>query len=95
MLQNPLAQVLGIVPPRPKFELFQSVRSHYVYEDISQLDDIGIIIGYFYSPGLNAYGYEAGWLYVVCWHSMPSSPHLHLPYIEESHQDELRPLDLT
>lgn len=95
MLQNPLAQILGIVPPRPKFELFQPVRSHYDYEDCRVLSDTGIVIGLFYSLGMNEYGYQTGWLYIVYWQTMPSSPHLPLPYVEHSFECDLVAIEQT
>jgi hypothetical protein len=88
-----IAQILGIVPPRPNFELFQPVRSHYIEDDYRNLDDTGIVIGIFYSPGLKAYGFDAGWFCVVYWLSMPSSPHLPAPYVNEVRQEDLRAIE--
>lgn len=93
MLQNPIAQVLGIVPTRPKFELFQPVRSHYITDDYQALADTGIVIGTFYSLGLNEHGYESGWYCVICWISLPDNPGLPVPHIEELAEKHLRAID--
>ncbi|NEQ23553.1 MAG: hypothetical protein F6K28_31275 [Microcoleus sp. SIO2G3] len=93
MLQNSIAQVLGIVPPRPKFELFQAVRSHYITDDYQAIADTGIVIGTFYSPGMNEYGYESGWYCVVYWTALPENPGLPVPHIEELAEKHLRAIE--
>lgn len=95
MLQNPLAQVLGIVPSMPKFQLFQAVRSHYISDDYQALADTGIVIGTFYSPGMNEHGYEVGWHCVVCWLELPDNPELSAPLIENLAEWHLRAIEQT
>lgn len=89
IIENCVSDVQGLVLPTPKFQLFQSVRSHYVDENLICLDDFGIVVGVFWSPPL----YQDGWWYWILWTALPSFPNLDLPHLEESFERDLRPAD--
>lgn len=90
MLQNSIGDVLGCIPPQPKFELWQAVRSHYEDEELMTFEDEGIIIGFFYSPSFAACGYETGWWYFIYWLAVPSASYVRLPCVTEVSQQDLK-----
>jgi len=90
MIDNSSADIFGMVPAVPSFQLFQPVRSHYITDELQVMDDLGVIVGVFYMPDRVSQGYKPGWCYLVMWTHLPSSLWLSTPYIETTTQDDLR-----
>jgi hypothetical protein len=80
--------LLDQIVPAPKFAIGQPVLNHFTDESGVTHCDRGIVIGVLFNSDNWSI---SGWVYWVRWWSLPSTPLLPLPYLDEIHESDLRP----